>query len=389
MAVDYGSEWYKVSLITPKIPLELVLNEESQRKTRSIISIVDNVRMFSNDAVSKFTKTPQQTFDYLKLLVGKKIDDEEVKFYKNLFNIEIIEDKSRNSILIKSEDETYTVEELISYQLSKAKLIADNMSGKLYPVDKGVITVPRFFNQYERLSIVNAAEIAGIKVLSVMNEDTAAAVNFAMTRNFESQPKYFVFFDMGAGSTTVTLFSMKSIFNPDEKSKKSPEVEAIDFYYDRTLGGLAFDRELQLLVVDKIKKSAKVDNIEKDSRVMAKILTKVRKAKEILSANTETTIYFDSLINDQDFNIKITREEFEKVSENLLKRIDNVLTKFFKNIKIPKDLVESIILVGGGTRVPMVQNILKKHIGENKLANYVNSDEAVVMGSGFEAASLS
>jgi len=112
-----------------------------------------------------------------------------------------------------------------------------------------------------------------------------------MTRNFDSQPKYYVFFDMGASSTTITLSSMKSIYNPNEKSKKSPEVEIIDFNFDKTLGGLAFDRELQLLVVDKIKKIAKVDNIQENARVMAKILVKVRKAKEILSANTETTIY--------------------------------------------------------------------------------------------------
>jgi len=387
MAIDYGSEWYKVSLITPKIPLELVLNEESQRKTRSIISIVDDIRMFSNDAVSKFTKNPSQTFDFLKLLVGKKINDEEVKFYKSIFNIDIIEDQNRNSILIKSDDQTYTVEELISYQLSKAKLIAENMSGK--SVDKGVLTVPRFFNQYERLSIVNAAEIAGIKVISLMNEDTAAAVNYAMTRNFESQPKYYIFFDMGASSTTITLYSIKSVNNPNEKSKKSPEIEIINYNYDKTLGGLAFDRELQLLIVEKIKEITKAENIENDAKVMAKILIKARKAKEILSVNSDTTVNFDNLINDQDITIKITKEEFEKASKILLKRLNVVVDKFFKSISIPKDFIDSFILVGGSTRVPMVQNILKKYIGDNKLANYVNSDEAIVMGSGFQAASLS
>jgi len=387
MAIDYGSEWYKVSLITPKIPLELVLNEESQRKTRSIISVIDDVRMFSNDAVSKFTKNPNQTFDFLKILVGKKINDEEVKFYKNIFNVDIIEDQNRNSILIKSGDETFTVEELISYQLSKAKLIAENMSGK--SVDKGVVTVPRFFNQYERYAMTNAAEIAGIKVLALINEDTAAAVNYAMTRNFESQAKYFIFFDMGASSTTITLYSIKSVHNPNEKSKKSPEIEVLNYNYDRILGGLAFDRELQLLIVDKIKKITKADNIENDARVMAKILVKARKAKEILSVNSDTVVYFDSLINDQDITVKITREEFEKASEDLLKRLNVVVEKFFKSINIPKELIDSFILVGGSTRVPMVQNILKKQIGENKLANYVNSDEAIVMGSGFQAASLS
>jgi len=387
MAIDYGSQWYKVSLISPKIPLELVLNEESQRKTRSIISIIDDIRLFSNDAVSKSTKNPKQTFDFLKLLVGKKFNDEEIKFYNNLFDIEIIEDRTRNSILIKLGEDTYSVEELISYQLSKARLIAEKMSGKI--VDRAVITVPRFFNQYERLAMVNAAEIAGIKVLSVMNEDTAAAVNFAMTRNFESKPRYYVFFDMGASCTTISLISMKSIYNPNEKSKMSPEIEVIDYNYDKTLGGLAFDRELQLLIVDRIKKKLNVDDIEKDARVMAKILTKARKAKEILSVNSDTTIYFDSLINDQDITIKITKEEFEKASENLVMRIRNVVETFFKNIKVTKDNIDSIILVGGSTRVPMVQNVLKENIGENKLANYVNSDEAIVMGAGFEAANLS
>lgn len=113
-----------------------------------------------------------------------------------------------------------------------------------------------------------------------------------MTRNFETQPKYYIFFDMGASSTTITLVSMKSIYNPDEKSKKSPEVQIIDFNYDKTLGGLAFDRELQLLIVEKIKKLIKdVGDIENDYKIMGKILIKARKAKEILSVNTDTTIY--------------------------------------------------------------------------------------------------
>ncbi|ORY25393.1 actin-like ATPase domain-containing protein [Neocallimastix californiae] len=373
MAIDYGSQWYKVSLITPKIPLEIVLNEESQRKTRSIISIIDDERMFSNDAVSKSTKNPKQTFDFLKLLVGKKINDDEIKFYKSIFDIDIIEDHSRNSILVKSGNETYTVEELISYQLSKAKLIAENMSsGKL--VDKAVITVPRFFNQYERLAMVNAAEIAGIKVLSVLNEDTAVLC----------------IFDMGASCTTITLVSMKSVFTPDEKAKKSPEVQIHEFSFDKTLGGLAFDRELQLLIVNKIKKSLNnSEDIEKDPKIMAKILIKARKAKEILSVNIDTNIYFDSLINDQDINIKITKEEFEKASENLVKRTREVVESFFKSIKISRDNISSIILVGGSTRVPMVQNVLKDFVGESKLANYVNSDEAIVMGAGFQSAHLS
>ncbi|ORX77551.1 HSP70-domain-containing protein [Anaeromyces robustus] len=388
MAIDYGSQWYKVSLITPKIPLELVLNEESQRKTRSIISIIDEERKFSNDAVSKSTRYPKQTFDFLKLLVGKRFNDEEIKFYNSIFDIDIIEDKARNSILIKADNETYTVEELISYQFSKAKLIAENMSGQT--INKAIITVPRFFNQYERLSMVNAAEIAGIRVLSVMNEDTAAAVNYAMTRNFENQPRYFVFYDMGASCTTITLVGIKSVHNPEEKSKKSPEIEIIDFNYDKTLGGLAFDKELQLLIVDKIKKSLNInDGIEDDSRIMAKILIKARKAKEILSVNSDTTIYFDSLINDKDITVKVTREEFEKASEKLAKRINTVVENFFKSIKIPKENIDSVILVGGSTRVPMVQNILKDNIGDNKLANYVNSDEAIVMGSIFHGASLS
>ncbi len=111
-----------------------------------------------------------------------------------------------------------------------------------------------------------------------------------MTRNFESQAKYFIFFDMGASSTVITLYSIKSVHNPNEKSKKSPEIEVINYNYDKTLGGLAFDRELQLLIVDKIKKIAKVDNIENDARIMAKILVKARKAKEILSVNSDTTV---------------------------------------------------------------------------------------------------
>ncbi|ORX45559.1 HSP70-domain-containing protein [Piromyces finnis] len=391
MAIDYGAQWFKVALVKPGVPLDLVLNRESKRKTPSNICIRDGVRLYGNEANNLATRFPKFTFPSLKNLLGHKFEDEECEVYRNTFYNDMIKDEERGTVAFKYKDETYTVEELVSYQLAQAKEMADNMAGE--NVKDAVITVPRFFNHFERKAIIDAAELAGIRVISLLNEDTASALNFAMTRVFEEAPQHHIFFDMGAGSTVATLISFQSI--PEDETKKKPkmvpQIEVKATGYDRSLGGHAFDVKLQHHLANKFKETSKGKNIDifSNQRAMSKLLKEAIKVKEILSANTECFASIENLTDDIDFRTKVTRAELEEMAVDLFPRIKNPIEKILNESNLSLDNITSIILVGGSTRIPKVQATLKELVGDEKIAKNVNSDEAVVLGGGFKAAASS
>jgi len=391
MAIDYGAQWFKVALVKPGVPLDLVLNRESKRKTPSNICIRDGIRIYGNEANNLATRFPKFTFPSLKNLLGHRFEDEECEVYRKTYYNDMIKDEERGTVAFKYKDESYSVEELVSYQLAQAKEMADHMAGE--NVRDAVITVPRFFNHFERQAIIDAAELAGIRVISLLNEDTASALNFAMTRVFEEAPQHHIFFDMGAGSTVATLISFQSV--PEDESKKKPkmvpQIEVKATGYDRSLGGHSFDVKLQHHLANKFKETSQGKNIDifSNQRAMSKLLKEAVKVKEILSANTECFASIENLTDDIDFRTKVTRAELEEMAADLFPRINVPIEKILNESKLSLDNITSIILVGGSTRIPKVQATLKELVGDEKIAKNVNSDEAVVLGGGFKAAASS
>jgi len=324
MGIDYGAQWFKVALVKPGVPLDLVLNRESKRKTPSNICIRDGVRLYGTEANNLATRFPKFTFPSLKNLLGHKFEDEECEVYRNTFYNDMVKDEERGTVAFKYKDEVYSVEELVSYQLAQAKEMTDHMAGE--NVRDAVITVPRFFNHFERKAIIDAAELAGIRVISLLNEDTASALNFAMTRVFEETPQHHIFFDMGAGSTVATLISFQSV--PEDEGKKKPkmvpQIEVKATGYDRSLGGHAFDMKLQQHLAKKFKETSQGKNIDifSNQRAMSKLLKEAIKVKEILSANTECYASIENLTDDVDFRTKVTRAELEEMAADLFPRIN-------------------------------------------------------------------
>ncbi|KAL6600908.1 HSP70-domain-containing protein [Neocallimastix sp. 'constans'] len=391
MAIDYGAQWFKVALVKPGVPLDLVLNRESKRKTPSNICIRDGIRLYGNEANNLATRFPKFTFPSLKNLLGHKFEDEECEVYRNTYYNDMVKDEERGTVAFKYKDEVYSVEELVSYQLAQAKAMADHMAHE--NVRDAVITVPRFFNHFERKAIIDAAELAGIRVISLLNEDTASALNFAMTRVFEETPQHHIFFDMGAGSTVATLISFQSV--PEDETKKKPkmvpQIEVKSTGYDRSLGGHAFDVKLQHHLAKKFTETSQGKNIDifSNQRAMSKLLKEAIKVKEILSANTECFASIENLTDDIDFRTKVTRAELEEMSAELFPRIKVPIESILAESNLSLNNITSIILVGGSTRIPKVQETLKELVGDEKIAKNVNSDEAVVLGGGFKAAASS
>ncbi|CAH1103724.1 unnamed protein product [Psylliodes chrysocephalus] len=392
MSVDLGSEWMKVGYVSPGVPMEIALNKESKRKTPAVLSFRDNIRLFGEDAQTVGVRFPKQAFSYLLDLIGKSIDHPLVKLYQKRFpHYNIVEEPERKTILFKIDDETsFSVEELIAQMLGKAKEFAE--AGAQQPIKECVLTVPGFFNQVERKALFQAAELAGLKVLQLINDYTAVALNYGIFRSktFNETAQYIMFYDMGASSTTATLVSYQSVKTKDKPYVEiHPQSTILGVGIDRTLGGLEMQIRLRNYLAKKFNEMKKTKNdVFKNDRSMAKLFKEAGRLKNVLSANAEHPAQIEGLLDEKDFKLPVTRETFEELCQDLFERVSRPVEQALKNAHLTMDVVNHVVLVGAGTRVPKVQEHLKKFVGQ-ELAKNLNTDEAAAMGAVYKAADLS
>ncbi|KAG0057180.1 hypothetical protein BGZ83_001123 [Gryganskiella cystojenkinii] len=392
MSIDYGTDWFKVALVKPGIPLDIVLNAESKRKTQSAITIRGDDRAFGSEALSLATRFPQDSYIGLKRILGRDYDDDHSVEYRNTFTNNMIRDPVRGTAQFEtSSGSKFTVEELVAMQFALAKQQAEDTAGE--SVKDVVITIPPYFNQFERQAMLDAAELAGLRVISLIHDESAVALNYAMTRTFP-QEQCHIFFDMGAGSTAASLACFQDISVKDvgKFNKTIQQVEIKSVGYDRTLGGHEFDVRLQKFLADKFQeqKGSKLSMpVIENERAMAKLMKEANRVKQILSANTDTMASVENLMEDIDFKVKVTRAELETLAKDILIRVRGPIDAALSEAKMTLNDIQSLVLVGGGVRVPAVQANLAAIVGEDKIAKNVNGDEAAVMGAVFRAASQS
>ncbi|KAI8149158.1 heat shock protein 70 family [Fennellomyces sp. T-0311] len=389
MSIDYGVEWFKVGLIKPGIPLDVALNKDSKRKTQTVVTLRDKERLYGSDAVALSSRFPHLTYSNLKSILGKPYDDRHCVEYRNRFVNNMLPHPERQSVLFKHNGETdISVEELIAYQFQNAREQARNTAGE--DVKDVVITVTPFATQSERQAILDAAELAGLNVLSLMHDETAVALNYAISRDFTSIPEYHIFYDMGAGSTVASLVSFSIADTKEGKTTRAtPHLEVKAVGFDRTLGGHEFDVRLQNMLADKFNQLHPTLDVRSSDSAMSRLLKEANRVKQILSANTETTASAESLYEDKDFRVKVTRAELENLCADLLKRVPGPIETALKASGMTINDVKSLVLVGGSVRIPAVQRNLAEIVGAQKIAKNVNGDEAAVLGAAFRGASLS
>ncbi|XP_066138858.1 hypoxia up-regulated protein 1 [Euwallacea fornicatus] len=392
MSVDLGSEWMKVGIVSPGVPMEIALNKESKRKTPAVISFRDNARLFGEDAQTVGLRFPKQAYAYILDLLGKSIDHPLVKLYQKRFPYyEIVADEERGTILFKQDDETlFRPEELIAQFLHKAKEFAEN--GAQQPITECVLTVPGFFNQIERKALLQAAELAGLRVLQLINDYTAVALNYGIfrTKTFNETAQYVLFYDMGASSTTATLVSYQNIKTKERGFVEThPQVSVLGVGYDRTLGGLELQLRLRDYLAKKFNEMKKTSNdVFESPRALAKLFKEAGRLKNVLSANLEHYAQIEGLLDEQDFKLLVTRDVLEGLIPDLLERVSNPVNQALKTSHLTIDVVSQVVLVGAGTRVPKIQEILQKTV-DQELAKNLNTDEAAAMGAVYKAADLS
>uniref|UniRef100_A0A672LPB6 Hypoxia up-regulated protein 1 n=1 Tax=Sinocyclocheilus grahami TaxID=75366 RepID=A0A672LPB6_SINGR len=373
MSVDLGSEWMKIALVKPGVPMEIVLNKESRRKTPVAVCLKENERLFGDSALGVAVKNPMVVYRFLQSILGKTADNPQVAQYQKHFpEHQLLRDEKRGTVFFKFSD---------------CSTLQRNF---WQPIKDAVITVPAYFNQAERRAVLQAANIAGLKVLQLINDNTAVALNYGVFRrkDINSTAQNILFYDMGSGSTTATIVTYQTV--KTKESGTHPQLQIRGVGFDRTLGG--FEMELRLRdhlakLFNEQKKSKK--DVRENLRAMAKLLKEAQRLKTVLSANAEHMAQIEGLMDDIDFKAKVTRSEFEALCEDLFDRVPGPVKEALAAAEMSMDEIEQVILVGGSTRVPKVQDVLLKAVGKEELSKNINADEAAAMGAVYQAAALS
>lgn len=419
LGVDLGTEYIKAALVKPGIPLEIVLTKDSRRKETAAVAFKPASggpkagsypeRLYGSDAMAVSARFPSDVYPNLKTLLGLPVDDASVKEYLARHpGLQLETNKLRNTVAFKSkafteEEDAWLVEELLAMELQSIQRNAEALAGSDTSVRSIVVTVPPFYTIEEKRAVQTAAELVGLKVLSLISDGLAVGLNYATSRQFPvvnegGKPEHHMVFDMGAGSTSATImkFQGRSIKDIGKFNKTIQEVQVLGSGWDRSLGGDALN---YLIVDDMISKfvetkaaqkvSATVENVQGHGRAIAKLLKDAEKARHVLSANQETKTSFEGLYDDVDFKYKITRAEFEVLAEDHAARVGAAVQKALDVAELDISQLDSIILHGGASRTPFVQKVLEKIAGGEKLRSNVNSDEAAVFGAGFRAADIS
>ncbi|XP_020807145.1 hypoxia up-regulated protein 1 [Drosophila serrata] len=390
MSVDLGTEWMKVGVVSPGVPMEIALNRESKRKTPAILAFRNGVRTIGEDAETIGIKDPSSAYGYLLDLLGKTIDNPVVDLYRKRFPYyNIVGDPERNTVVFrKSDTEEFSVEELVAQMLVKAKQFAQESTQQA--ITECVLTVPGYFGQAEREALLAAAQLANLKVLQLINDYAAVALNYGVFHRGEinETAQYFLFYDMGAYKTSAAVVSYQLV--KDKQTKEvNPVVQVLGVGFDRSLGGL----EIQLRLRDYLAaefnalKKTKTD-VTTSPRALAKLFKEAGRLKNVLSANTDHYAQIENLLEDIDFKLAVSREKLEEICADLWPRTTKPLEQALASSHLSLDVINQVILFGGGTRVPRVQETIKALI-KQELGKNLNADESATMGAVYKAADLS
>ncbi|PIA15835.1 actin-like ATPase domain-containing protein [Coemansia reversa NRRL 1564] len=335
-------------------------------------------------------RRPEQTFAGVRNLLGVAFDSEEAAAYREQFPNRMVRDAETGAVAFESGTEgaaPLTVPEIVAMQLRYARqLVVESEGVEVHDV---VLTVPPFFDRQQRQAMLDAAALAGLRTVALVNDGSAVALSYAMSRSFERAERH-VIYDMGAGKTAVTvvgMFERKS----GAKGQRAPVVSVQAYAADRMLGGQTLDFLVRDLLVARFAGGSKAleNAVRGSARAMSRLLREAKRVKTILSANTEATAAVEGLHDGVDLRTRVTRAELEDTASHLVPRIGAPLERALAAANVTLDDVATIVLVGGGTRVPLVQQTLAREFGEERLSRSVNAEEACVLGATFRGAALS
>ena len=354
---------------------EIIANEQGLRTTPSYVAFTDNERLIGNAAKNQASQNAENTIYDAKRLIGRNYNDQSTQNDIKHFPFKVTEKNNKPIIQAnyKGELKDFQPEEISSMVLIKMKEIAESFLGE--SVDGAVITVPAYFNDSQRQSTKDAGAIAGLNVLRIINEPTAAAIAYGLDNKTENERNILIY-DLGGGTFDVTLLSIEDgIF----------EVKATAG--DTRLGGEDFDTRLVQHFSLEFKRKYKKD-LSDNNRALRRLRTACENLKKTLSSSTQASIEIDSLFEGIDFISSISRARFEELCGDLFRKTFEPVEKVIKDSKISKSNIHEIVLVGGSTRIPKIQAQLENYFNGKALNKSINPDEAVAYGAAVQAALL-
>jgi L1 cell adhesion molecule like protein len=355
--------------------VDIIANDQGNRTTPSYVAFTDTERLIGDAAKNQAAMNPHNTVFDAKRLIGRKFTDAEVQNDMKHFPFKIVDDAGKPKIQVEYKGETkiFTPEEISSMILTKMKETAEAYLGA--KVNDAVVTVPAYFNDSQRQATKDAGAIAGLNVLRIINEPTAAAIAYGLDKKTEGE-KNVLIFDLGGGTFDVSLLSIEEgIF----------EVKATAG--DTHLGGEDFDNRLVNHFATDFKRKNKKD-LTGNPRAMRRLRTACERAKRTLSSSAQTSIEIDSLFEGIDYYTSVTRARFEELCQDLFRSTIDPVEKVLKDAKLDKSSVDEIVLVGGSTRIPKVQKLVSDYFNGKEPNKSINPDEAVAYGAAVQAAIL-
>ncbi|KAH8965593.1 hypothetical protein BDL97_04G125300 [Sphagnum fallax] len=356
--------------------VEIIANDQGNRITPSWVAFTDSERLIGEAAKNQAAVNPERTVFDVKRLIGRKFDDKEVQRDIKLFPYKIISKDGKPNIQVKVKDgevKVFSPEEISAMVLMKMKETAEAFLGK--KIKDAVVTVPAYFNDAQRQATKDAGVIAGLNVARIINEPTAAAIAYGLDK--KGGEKNILVFDLGGGTFDVSILTIDNgVF------------EVLSTNGDTHLGGEDFDQRIMEYFIKLIKKKFNKD-IGKDKRAIGKLRREAERAKRALSNQHQVRVEIESLFDGIDFSEPLTRARFEELNNDLFRKTMGPVKKAMEDANMQKSDIHEIVLVGGSTRIPKVQQLLKDYFDGKEPNKGVNPDEAVAYGAAVQGGILS
>ncbi|ESO92754.1 hypothetical protein LOTGIDRAFT_216416 [Lottia gigantea] len=356
--------------------VEIIANDQGNRITPSYVAFTEEgERLIGDAAKNQLTSNPENTIFDVKRLIGRNWDDASVQHDIKYYPFKVIQKNSKPHIKanVQGTDTVFAPEEISAMVLGKMKEIAEAYLGK--SITNAVVTVPAYFNDAQRQATKDAGKIAGLNVMRIINEPTAAAIAYGLDK--KEGEKNILVFDLGGGTFDVSLLTIDNgVF------------EVVATNGDTHLGGEDFDQRVMDHFI-KLYKKKKGKDIRKDNRAVQKLRREVEKAKRTLSSQHQARIEIESLFEGEEFSETLTRAKFEELNMDLFRSTMKPVQRVMEDSDLKKDEIDEIVLVGGSTRIPKIQQLVKEYFGGKEPNRGVNPDEAVAYGAAVQAGVLS
>ncbi len=379
VGIDLGTTFSCVAVWENDRPI-VIANSMGNRTTPSWVSFTHDNTFVGEAAKTKASRTPHLAIYDAKRMIGRKVTDPSVQQSVKLWPFVVTEYRGNCSVQLEDQGKKVilTPEEVSAYVLAKMKHTAEDYLG--VAIRRAVVTVPAYFNDAQRQATIDAATIAGLQVERIINEPTAAALAYGVENKMkmsQDTPQTLLVYDLGGGTLDVTILVIDG-----------PVFEVKSTSGDTHLGGQDFDNNLVQYFIPQVQEQCQVD-ISRNSKALKKLRDACQSLKHNLSHSEAGTIEVDALVNGEDFDSQLTRNEFVKINKNLFDKCLEPVDRAIKDANVNISDIDEVVLIGGSTRIVEIQEMLSERFPGKRLSKRINPDEAVAMGAAIQGANLS